>query len=377
VRCPSCARENEPFYRFCLGCGQPLEPGATGDPRQRLPTEPKSPAPLSRSVDASGNSPEAPAGGESLLAAEPPQPERVCARCGRALQPGFTFCGTCGARYAPPAAVAPLAKPPLPSPSVGGPESGASGGPLPLLAAGSPLPPVAQAPASPASPALHARLAPEAPPAPRAWLVQIQADGSEGGKLPVPAAGVTVGRTGDSALFEADPFLSPLHATFWVDARGTILVRDEGSLNGTFLRVREPTLLQHGSVFRIGQELLRLELLPQEPLAPDAEGTVLLGSPSEGVWGRICLLLGPERIGDAHLLSGRSVRLGRERGEIIFPEDGFVSGLHAELTHDGARVTLRDLGSSNGTYVRLRREIPLTDGDFLLLGQQLFLLRLV
>jgi len=40
-------------------------------------------------------------------------------------------------------------------------------------------------------------------------------------------------------------------------------------------------------------------------------------------------------------------------------------------------VTLRDLGSSNGTYVRLRREIPLTDGDFLLLGQQLFLLRLV
>lgn len=209
-----------------------------------------------------------------------------------------------------------------------------------------------------------------------AWLTQIRSDGREGGWLSITPSGTCAGRTVGGNLFEGDPFLSPLHATFWIDPQKRIFVRDEGSLNGTFLRVRgEPCPLLHGDIFRVGQELLRFEELKQGPFQPDAQGTMTLGSPIEGAWGRLCVLLGQDRLGDTYLLTGKSMRLGRERGEIVFPEDGFVSGLHAELSWDSERVLLRDLGSSNGTYLRLRGETRLLDSDFLLLGQQLFMVR--
>ena len=64
------------------------------------------------------------------------------------------------------------------------------------------------------------------------------------------------------------------------------------------------------------------------------------------------------------------MHLGRERGDILFPEDGYVSGLHCRLTWDGQRLFLTDLGSSNGTFVNGRRivESELRDGDVILIG---------
>jgi pSer/pThr/pTyr-binding forkhead associated (FHA) protein len=64
--------------------------------------------------------------------------------------------------------------------------------------------------------------------------------------------------------------------------------------------------------------------------------------------------------------------MGRERGDVLFPEDGYVSGLHCRLSWDGAKLFLTDLGSSNGTFVRLTGEADVRTGDVLLMGQQLF-----
>ncbi|MFO0669713.1 MAG: FHA domain-containing protein [Polyangiaceae bacterium] len=66
------------------------------------------------------------------------------------------------------------------------------------------------------------------------------------------------------------------------------------------------------------------------------------------------------------------VHLGRERGDVLFPEDGYVSGLHCHIGQNGDKIFLTDLGSSNGTFVRLREEAEVTNGDVLLMGQQLF-----
>ena len=63
--------------------------------------------------------------------------------------------------------------------------------------------------------------------------------------------------------------------------------------------------------------------------------------------------------------------MGRERGEIRFLHDGYVSGSHAVLSQASGQVTLRDLGSSNGTYVNGRRVAepqPLEDGDRIRFG---------
>ncbi len=67
--------------------------------------------------------------------------------------------------------------------------------------------------------------------------------------------------------------------------------------------------------------------------------------------------------------------LGRERGDILFPEDGYVSGTHARISYRDGRFYLADLGSSNGTFLRVRGERTLKSGQFLLMGQQLFRLQ--
>ena len=64
--------------------------------------------------------------------------------------------------------------------------------------------------------------------------------------------------------------------------------------------------------------------------------------------------------------------VGRERGDINFPDDGYVSGLHARISLRDGKYYLSDLGSSNGTFIRIRSERPLQSGSFVLLGQQLF-----
>ncbi|HIE69351.1 MAG TPA: FHA domain-containing protein, partial [Planctomycetes bacterium] len=51
------------------------------------------------------------------------------------------------------------------------------------------------------------------------------------------AGETTVGRSHDAALFAEDPFLSPNHATFFF-VKNQLFVRDEGSLNGVFIRIK-------------------------------------------------------------------------------------------------------------------------------------------
>src|SRR6185503_10591501 len=121
---------------------------------------------------------------------------------------------------------------------------------------------------------------------------------------------------------------------------------------------------------RIGQEILLYEAVEQ-PAAP-RDGVEPVGSPIEGYWGRISLVVGRDSTANAFPIGGEGITLGRERGDLLFPEDGYVSGLHCRITTEGGRVFLTDLGSSNGTFLKLKADRNVTNGDFLLLGQQLF-----
>ncbi len=107
-------------------------------------------------------------------------------------------------------------------------------------------------------------------------------------------------------------------------------------------------------MFRIGQEIIRFEPLAAEVVDPTASS----GSarPAKGYIGRIALVIGREVTGNAFPIPETGVHLGRERGDILFPEDGYVSGLHCRLSWDGQRLFLTDLGSSNGTFVRVKRD---------------------
>ncbi|MBH24746.1 MAG: hypothetical protein CMH57_09905 [Myxococcales bacterium] len=245
-----------------------------------------------------------------------PIPERICSNCRSVVPESFTFCGKCGTRYITPE------------------------------------------PAEPGSgPAL-------------AVLVSIQPDGSEGERFEMAQGAFEIGRSAPEP-FAGDPFLSPSHARFTVDAEGDVTVEDLGSINGVFIRVVDEVELGHGAQIRIGQELLQFHHLSElEPLLDSPDDTRVLGSPDIRAWGRVERVVGPGLSSHAYLLDKPEVLIGRETGDITFSEDGFVSGRHAQLMHTAGKSYLKDLNSSNGTYIRLTAPRRLREGDLLLLGQQ-------
>lgn len=64
--------------------------------------------------------------------------------------------------------------------------------------------------------------------------------------------------------------------------------------------------------------------------------------------------------------------IGRTEGDLRLPHDRLISARHAQLVRqegeEGVTWTLRDLRSSNGTFVRVRRA-PLQHGSVVLLGR--------
>jgi pSer/pThr/pTyr-binding forkhead associated (FHA) protein len=214
--------------------------------------------------------------------------------------------------------------------------------------------------------------APEAPEAPaqRARLVLIQPDGSEGEAFPLIAGQTLIGRA-TGGIFASDAYLSPEHAEFRFEG-DQLVVKDMESLNGVYIRIdpEVPIELFDGSVFRVGQEILRFEA----PMAPDPapDGTQHAGSPHRGFVGRVSLLIGRDATGNSFPIPPHGIHLGRERGDILFPEDGYVSGLHCRIHSEVGHVFLTDVGSSNGTFVRVSNESFVPQGTFVLMGQQLF-----
>ena len=202
---------------------------------------------------------------------------------------------------------------------------------------------------------------------PRLSMTLIRPDGSEGGAHDLRPGENKLGRS-FGAVFENDGYLSPIHAQ--LDIRGpTALIRDLDSLNGVFVKMTQEEELSSGQIIRIGQELLRFELIATPE--PTADGTELMGSPNPGYWGKLTVIIGRDITGAAFPLLGESCTLGRERGDINFPDDGYVSGLHARISLRDGRVFLADLGSSNGTFIKVNGERTVGHDSYVLLGQQL------
>ena len=268
-------------------------------------------------------------GSGPVVSAPAPSGETICTTCGKTIAPGFAFCGSCGTRVAPATAAAnPAANP----------RTMFMGGPA------------ATAPVT------------------RGRLVLIRPDGSEGGIHTLYDGENIIGR-GQGPLFDNDAYLSPRHGEFLVGPNGMV-IRDLRSLNGVFLKISQEEPLESGDIFRIGQELLRFEIIsaPQ----PLEDGTEIMGTPNPGFWGRLSVVVGRDVDGSAFPLFGDAIVLGRERGDVLFPEDGYVSGSHARIAINEDQAFLSDLGSSNGTFLRIRSERDVPNGAFVLMGQQLF-----
>jgi len=203
-------------------------------------------------------------------------------------------------------------------------------------------------------------------------LISLRKDGSDGDRYPLGGEWSTIGRAGADIEFANDRFLARHHAR--LDSSGPRVIPLD-RLNGVYRRIEEPLAISDGTLLLLGREVLRFELITDDerharPLV--RHGVALFGSPPREPWGRLLQILANGGVRDIRHLSDPRVTIGREEGELIFSDDAFLSRRHATLTWHGGRCIIEDLGSSNGTFVRLAGPTLLNSGDHLRMGDQLF-----
>ena len=203
-------------------------------------------------------------------------------------------------------------------------------------------------------------------------LVVIKGEGGDGVTYHLSATNHTVGRSTGDIRFNEDLFLNPEHARFTVQG-GRLFVKDLGSVNGVFVRIKSPVQLEHGDYFLVGEQLLRLDSAPFGDGSPDAGGTYSYSSPRPDARFRVAQLLAGGGEGRIVSAQGGMLTMGRESNTLNFPNDRFISGRHARLdaASDSHHVILTDTGSRNGTFVRTKGALELYHGDYLFVGQQL------
>lgn len=271
----------------------------------------------------------------------PPDDDSFCPSCGGEVTGDQRFCGSCGFRL------------------MSDQEAEESSEP-------EPEPESAREPARAPQPAAVA-----------GTLTMVNPDGSPGDSYDLAPGENVIGRDSDTALFARDPFLSPQHAKFVIDGE-VVEVTDLDTLNGVFYRITEISELKSGDFIRVGQELLRFQALSEEAPVVEAgkDGTAVAGSALLGAWGKLERVSSPDGASQVFLLRGAEATLGRERGDILFRGDGYVSGKHARVFQDSGRFFIEDLKSSNGTFLRIRGSRSLSSGALILMGQQPFRIQL-
>jgi pSer/pThr/pTyr-binding forkhead associated (FHA) protein len=206
----------------------------------------------------------------------------------------------------------------------------------------------------------------------KARLILIRGDaGTDGLSYLLQGTEHVAGKRDGQIVFPDDAWLSPRHANF-VYRGEKLVVRDEGSLNGVYLRVRGQVSLDPGDLFLCGEQVFRLDRTPADTSGPDPDMTYFYSSPKRPSPFRIAQMLRGGGEGMVVCARENQSTVGREDCDLNFPEDVYMSANHARIvaSPDGS-FALVDNNSKNGTYVRIRGERELAHGDYLFLGKQL------
>ncbi len=215
----------------------------------------------------------------------------------------------------------------------------------------------------------------------RAKLILISGEGLEGLSYHLNSTEHGAGKESGVVLFPDDDYLDDEHATFYYRSN-KLYLRDEGSLNGTFIRIDEPRELSDGDEILVGRQRLRVEELFLQDKYKTADGTLKYVSPSHDYKFRLVHLVdggdpdepssrAGRKPGDAFCDHSNSLTIGREGADILFADDRHISRHHARVEWKGDKIVVHDLGSKNGTYVRIDDEEPLGHGDYVAMGNEL------
>jgi len=341
VTCAYCGRDNEAGAQFCMDCGKSLDKsGGAKAAAAVAPPARASAVPGTREV--------------ATPATAPLKGEAACPFCNAKVSAALPFCPHCGRRLTAPGS---------------GPACGRCASPV---AAGTRFCAVCGAPLAQFLP-----FRASAPPTTRTnlaiTLVLLDEVGNVVQRFDRKTLDTTIGRQDGDIRFPDDPFMSPLHAKLsW--EQDHLVVRDLGSRNGTWVFVEAPHRLADGDLLLIGAQVIRFRRLGYPgPHAPDADATRRMGSltPSADI-ASLTQLRSDGSVRDVVQLSpGRDIRVGRERGEWVFPYDPSMSAEHALVRSEDADFVVVDAGSRNGIALAARGDISLQHNSRILVGDKL------
>ena len=348
--CPRCGAHNESDVGSCLSCGAAISES------ENLPT-------IAQKPHGPPSSP-AKAAAPRLAQGAPP---KQCPNCMTLNAATFKFCARCGTPLgataapgapAPKGAAAPAKSAPPPKPPA----------PVKPATPARPVPPPPPKPVTGQSRPPPAPPKPAAPVRPRARVSAIARDGSRSADFVLVKDETRVGRDVEptEVKLDKDPFIAPVHAVFRFEGP-QLVVQDSGTANGVFLWLKERTL-ESGDELRIGRQRLRIEWMPDEP--EQLADQPVWGSPNPGYVARVVQILEGGGEGDVYPLKPGENLVGRGTGDVSFPNDGYVSSKHASITVGEGSLAVKDLGSANGTFVRVNGQAAVTAGDLLLVGEQ-------
>jgi pSer/pThr/pTyr-binding forkhead associated (FHA) protein/ribosomal protein L40E len=339
--CATCATKNPLDARFCRECGALL--GAGGEqPQSSDPQSPNpyTPAPYaSHLLDVEAPPPPPQADLKDRRNVRPSQAQvhgetsKRCQRCSGHSAPTALFCQFCGASFenSPPPAARKAADPP----------------------------------------------SPRALEMPKAELVVIAQDGSPGRRYPVSGGDILIGSSEQAPVsLRRDPYVCPEHARI-VYRNGGFFVEDIAPQNGVYVRIGGAVPLKSGDLLLLGLAVLCFDIMDESErhLSAAVKGGVrLFGTPPSPRYARLALQSVEGAPRDVYYLSRAETVLGREVGDIVFTDDPFMSRRHAAIRRDpnNNQFTLRDLGSSNGTFIAIRGRHAISHGDHIRVGQHLF-----
>jgi hypothetical protein len=132
--------------------------------------------------------------------------------------------------------------------------------------------------------------------------------------------------------------------------------------------------LQDGDTVLMGKQLLEFREKVEMVAAAAATGTTVADLSKSTNEPLAEFLRVTDRGVDTHTrfpLLDQEIVWGRNKGTYTFPDDGFMSRSHAKIYQRGENYFLEDVGSRNGTFVKVRGKVPVPLGSTVLAGGQL------
>lgn len=183
--------------------------------------------------------------------------------------------------------------------------------------------------------------------------------------IEIAADPVKVGSGLDEVGLAGDPRARPGEATLSV-MDGKLVLDVDSASTAVYRRIDGEETLEDGDVVLFGDVAAEFrKIVPAPALRADVH---VLGGGANSPCGRLAFLRRDGTSGPLHDLPAGKTIVGRTDGHLNFPQDSRLSRRHARFTATEEKVTVEDLDSRNGTYVRVRRRRRLEVGDALRVG---------